>query len=169
MSVKIFICGFTGAGKSTFVGSLKNNDLGFLALDLDTVIAQDLSIEPDRLGDWILLNGFPLFRQKEKEKLGHLLDKKESLVVAMGGGALTNETYALIREKNVYLVFLDVDFRTCLSRVKDDPSRPLTFMPEDDLRKIYDERRMLFLKADLCIKELCDLSSLVHNLEKLKP
>lgn len=160
-----------GAGKSSFLKKLEPNKLGFDCIDLDYALASDLRIRPERLGEWILENGFPLFRDKEKSKIKELLRHPQSMVIALGGGSLNPEVLSLIQSRtDCKLVFLDTPFEVCLERIKADSNRPLLKMPESELKKLYDSRRTDYLTADLVllegeIKEIEGLESLVHNLQ----
>jgi shikimate kinase len=169
--MKILICGFTGAGKSTFLKKFEGNTLGFDCVDLDHALSLDLGLHPDRLGEWILQNGFPLFRDKEKTKLGELLRHPQSLVIALGGGTLTDDVVRLIKETpGCKMVFLDTPYEICHQRILNDRNRPLSNLPEAELKKLYETRREVSRKlADLTLspentKEIVTLSSLVHNL-----
>lgn len=170
--MKILICGFMGSGKSTMLRKFQMNDLGYDCIDLDDALAVDLRIRSERLGDWILQNGFPLFRDLEKTKLKKLLNLKGSLVIALGGGALNPEIINLLPNNHDYrLVFLDTDFDVCLSRIKGDKTRPMSQIGDEELKRLYESRRKDYLKADLVlneeeIKEIEGLGSLVHNLSR---
>jgi shikimate kinase len=169
--MKILLCGFMGAGKSTLLKKFMPNKLGFDCIDLDHAIAVDLNIRAERLGEWILENGFPLFRDKEKSKLKNLLKHQNSLVIAIGNGALNPQILEIIQnDSDCYLVFLDTDFETCLKRIVNDPTRPMAKIPISELRKLYDERLKDYLLSDLVIseteiKDIECLEALVHNLK----
>lgn len=173
--MKILICGFMGSGKSTLLKKFTPNTLGFDCIDLDHAIAADLNIRAERLGEWILQNGFPLFRDREKSKLKSLLRHQNSLVIALGGGALNPEILEMIHnDLETYLVFVDTPLEICLERIKNDPIRPLSNISPDELKKLYQTRRIDYLKADLVlsetqIKEIDGLGSLVHNLLNTVP
>ncbi|MBC7537868.1 MAG: hypothetical protein H7281_03550 [Bacteriovorax sp.] len=170
--VKILICGFMGAGKSTLLRKFQPNDLGYDCIDLDDALAVELRIRPERLGEWILQNGFPLFRDLEKNKLKILLRHKNSLVIALGGGSLTPEILKLIqRDSECKLVFLDTSFDLCLARIKDDPTRPMSQISLEELKRLFESRRKDYLSADLVvdeseIKDIEGLGTLVHNLRE---
>lgn len=174
-SMKILICGFMGAGKSTFLKKLATQSMDFECIDLDHALANDLGIHPDRLGTWILENGFPLFRDREKSKLKFLLNHPNSLIIALGGGTLNPEVMNIIQQSpEVKLVFLDIPFELCLARLKSDKLRPLSALSDNDLLKLYQKRVIDYQQADLIltekeIKEIDGLESLVHNLLKVNP
>lgn len=169
--MKILLCGFTGAGKSTFLKQFQGNSEGFDCIDLDHALALDLGLAPDRLGEWILQNGFPLFRDKEKTKLSELLRHDRDMVIALGGGTLTESVVPVI-EKNprCKVVFLDTPYDVCRERVLHDRNRPLSNLPEAEMKKLYENRREIYKSlADLTLtpesaKEIVTLKSLVHNL-----
>lgn len=164
-----------GAGKSSLLKKFMPNDLGFEVIDLDHALAVDLNIRPERLGEWILANGFPLFRDKEKTKIKKLLRHQNSMVIALGGGSLNPDVLADIKNNpDTYLVFVDTSLDTCLERIKNDPTRPLAQISRDELKRLYEERRKDYEKADLIlneaeIKEIEGLTPLVHNLVNTIP
>ena len=168
--MKILICGFMGAGKSSFLKKFQPNKLGFDCIDLNHAIAVDLRTRPERLEEWILENGYPQFRDLERSKIKMLLRHSNSLVIALGAGTLTKEILELIdRDLECKLIFLDTSFEVCLERIKDDPSRPLSKIALSELKKLYENRRVDYLHADLVlneqeIKEIEGLGTLVHNL-----
>ena len=159
-----------GAGKSTLLRKFQPNDQGFDCIDLDDALAVELRIRPERLGEWILQNGFPLFRDLEKTKLKKLLKHKDSMVIALGGGSLTPEILKIIQnDPECKLVFLDTSFDLCLARIKDDPTRPMAQISLEELKRLFESRRKDYLLADLVvseseIKEIEGLGTLVHNL-----
>lgn len=151
------------------------NDLGFDCIDLDHALAADLNIRPERLGEWILKNGFPAFRDREKSKLKKLLNHPGDMVIALGGGALNPEILNMI-DNNIgwYLVFVDTSLEICLERIKNDPTRPLAQISQEELKKLYETRRQDYEKAYLVltedeIKEIEGLGTLVHNLDNTIP
>lgn len=170
--MKILICGFMGAGKSTFLKKFVPNKLGFDCIDLDHALANDLGIHPDRLGEWIMTNGFPLFRDKEKTKIKELLGHSGDMIIALGGGSLNPEILSLVKKHSDYkMIFLDTPLKVCLERINSDANRPMAMFPESELVKLYELRRSDYLLADLIltdseIKEIEGLDRLVHNLQK---
>lgn len=169
--MKILLCGFTGAGKSTFLKRFEGNSLGLDCIDLDHALALELGRGPDKLGEWILANGFPLFRDKEKSKLAALLAHPQPMIIALGGGTLTEAVLSLIRKTpECKTVFLDTPYDVCRARIIQDPNRPLSNLPEEELKKLYETRLEIYKSlADLTLspeaaKEIVTIDSLVHNL-----
>lgn len=169
--MKILLCGFTGAGKSTFLKQFQENPEGFDCVDLDHAIALDLGLSADRLGEWILYNGFPLFRDKEKTKLKELLRHPQKMIIALGGGTLTEEVVSLIQKTpGCKTVFLDTPYEICRERILHDSNRPLSNLPEVEMKKLYEFRRDVFKRlavltlSPLHAKEIVTIGALVHNL-----
>lgn len=161
-----------GAGKSTILRKFQPNDLGYDCIDLDDALAVELRIRPERLGEWILKNGFPLFRDLERKKLKTLLNYNTPMVIALGGGSLSPEILRIIEnDLDCRLVFLDTSFDLCLARIKEDSTRPMAKVPLEELKKLYESRRNDYLTARLIlnesqIKEIDGLGTLVHNLQE---
>jgi shikimate kinase len=169
--MKILICGFMGAGKSTLLRKFRPNKLGFDCIDLDDAIALEQNIRPERLGEWIIQNGITLFRDLEKTKLKKLLRHESSMVISLGGGTLTPEMMKFIKaDSECKLVFLDTSFDVCLARIKDDKNRPMSQISLEELKRLYESRKIDYKTADLIlveseIKEIEGLETLVHNLQ----
>lgn len=170
--MKILICGFMGSGKTFWLKELEkksvNND--YLFSDLDQVLATSLKINEKDLGDWIIKNGWPLFRSLEEEKLADFLAQNEKGIMSLGGGALTSNLIKTIKEnEKIKIVFLNTPFEVCYLRIANDKNRPLSSKTKEELKKLYDERLPLYLKANLTIdesmrKEIDDAQALVHTL-----
>ncbi len=80
-SMRIFITGFMGAGKS-YLGKLLAERLGFTFIDLDKLVETSLALP---ISDIFQELGEPAFRQIEAERLRSLANRTE-IVVATGGG-----------------------------------------------------------------------------------
>ena len=168
VDVNILVCGFMGSGKTTFVEGFKENPAGYFLHDLDSEISEHLGISPMELGEWITRFGMPKFRELEALILKKLLMQKTLKMIALGGGTL-EAPGVWEMAKSAKLIFIDTDFDTCFSRIKNDPNRPLTALGEGQLRELYKKRRHDYEKADLTltptqIKEIDGMESLVHNL-----
>lgn len=169
--VNILVCGFMGSGKTTFVESFQENDLGFITYDLDHVVADHLGITHLQLGEWINKNTLEKFREVEMEVLSNLVSLRTFKIIALGGGTPTSPMFDSLRDQT-RLVFLDVPFETCFMRIKNDRNRPLTALGEEGLRELYLKRLPTYKKADLIlsesnIKTIERLDSLVHNLKSV--
>lgn len=173
--MKIFICGYSGAGKTTLLESLQKKSGShtfFQFYDLDQLLVDSLNKKYERLGQWIQAVGEQEFRAKEQSTLKNLIANNEEFVLALGGGALTEDSYQLIKNHpENYIVFLDTPFEVCFERIKNDSNRLLSTKPFEELEKIYSQRKKIYQKADLIIsneslKFIEGLDSLVHTLRK---
>lgn len=165
----ILITGFMGAGKTTLIEGYAPNELGFSVYDLDHEVAHSLGLSEKNLGAWINEKGMVAFRQKEREILGKLLSKKESKVIALGGGTPCEGWFSETKGEAL-VVFLNTPFEVCLERIKGDPNRPMTLLGEKGLRDLYEKRLEHYQKADFTcsadeIKGIEALASLGHTLK----
>lgn len=143
----IVIVGLMGSGKST-VGRLAAHSLGFGFVDTDQII-----IERARksIPDIFASEGEAGFRQRETEALKSLLGK-EGLVIATGGGIVTQPANLPLLKQLGYVVWLNADPATLHQRTAHGNDRPLLRNqdPAATLRHLYETRRPMYQKA-------CDL------------
>jgi len=110
---RIYITGFMGSGKST-VGPLLADALGYEFVDLDAVIEEK---EGRTIPELFTARGETEFRAIEQRELA-LLGTRERIVVATGGGALTNPaTLSALRRAGV-LLYLRVPAETLFERLR---------------------------------------------------
>lgn len=153
----VFLTGFMGSGKST-VGPELARKIGYDFIDMDNLIEE---AEGASISDIFKLHGETYFRERESETLDRLSRRPESLVVALGGGALTNEaSRGLVRSRGV-LVYLQASPEKILERVGRDRNRPM--LTNSDGRSMNDveltsrvesllsEREKYYMSANLII------------------
>ncbi len=117
---RVFITGFMGSGKST-VGPLLAGRLGFEFVDLDGRIEAG---EGKTVPEIFRERGEPEFRAMERRELGRLKDRS-MIVVATGGGTLTDPgSRTIVRESGV-LVYLEVSRETLIARLRGMKGRPM--------------------------------------------
>lgn len=137
----IFLCGFMGCGKST-VGSLlaKKNGCGFCDTDELVVKNQGMTI-PEIFAQ----KGEPYFRKVEAETVKSLCGK--NTVVACGGGAMLNsDTAKTVKENGGIIVYLNVPFEECYSRISGDTNRPIVMNnTKEQLEEIYNKRHTIYM------------------------
>ena len=137
----IFLCGFMGCGKST-VGSLlaKKNGCGFCDTDELVVKSQGMTI-PEIFAQ----KGEPYFRKVEAETVKSLCGK--NTVVACGGGAMLNsDTAKTVKENGGIIVYLNVPFEECYSRISGDTNRPIVMNnTKEQLEEIYNKRHTIYM------------------------
>ncbi|MDE6019942.1 MAG: shikimate kinase [Ruminococcus sp.] len=136
----IFLCGFMGCGKTT-VGHELSKQLNLPLIDTDEaiVIREEMSIP-----EIFEKKGEPYFRKVEAETVRSLCLK--NAVVACGGGAMLNaDTAAAARESGAAVIFIDVSFEECYSRIKNDTNRPIVQKnTKEQLREIFNSRSGIY-------------------------
>ena len=128
----IFLCGFMGCGKTT-VGEILAKKLGLPLIDTDAYIVEQ---EGKSIPDIFAQDGEPTFRDWETQALTEL-GKQSGLVIATGGGCVTQERNYPLLHQNGYLVWLE---RDC--SVLPTDGRPLS--QANDLGKMYAVRKPLY-------------------------
>ena len=117
----IFLCGFMGSGKTT-VGRAAAQLAGADFIDLDeAIVAHSGRTIPEIFNE----HGEAYFRELETAVLAEAAFSQNPSVVATGGGALISPTNAELCRKHGSIVFLDVPFEVCYSRIYSDPNRPI--------------------------------------------
>ena len=149
----IVLIGYRCSGK-TSVGNIVAKRLARSFLDTDAMIEDraDLTIE-----EIISRNGWERFRDIERKVIREV-SGREGLVIATGGGVVTDEENVLNLKKTGFIVWLKGDVGVLKTRMeKDDETgkkRPsLTGAdPMEEIRKVLDVRNPLYRKAgDLAI------------------
>ena len=131
----VYLCGFMGCGKTT-VGKLlaRKLDCGFF--DMDEYITEKEEMEIPRI---FAEKGEKYFRETETDAIRELAEK--SGVIACGGGAMLKKENAEIASAAGTVVYIDVPFETCYSRISGDKNRPIVMNnTKDELEIIYDGR-----------------------------
>lgn len=128
----IVLIGMPGCGKST-IGTLLAEKLGRTLADADEKI---ISLAGKTIPDIFAQDGEPTFRDWETKALTEL-GKQSGLVIATGGGCVTQKRNYPLLHQNGYLVWLE---RDC--RVLPTDGRPLS--QANDLGKMYAARKPLY-------------------------
>lgn len=166
----IYLCGFMGCGKST-IGKLISKKLGMSFTDLDSYIENKENMSIPEIFE---KKGEPYFREAEVKAVAELADKNNA-VIACGGGTILNDKSAETASKCGTVIFLDVPFELCYSRIKDDKNRPLVVNnSKDELRKIFNKRHDIYLRnSDISINagnspsQIClDITEFVKNIKR---
>lgn len=135
----IYLCGFMGCGKTT-VGKLlaQRLDCGFY--DMDGCIVEKEKMEIPQI---FAEKGEKYFREAETETIRELAEK--SGVIACGGGAMLKKENSAIASAAGTVVYIDVPFETCYSRISGDKNRPIVMSnTKEELEVIYDGRAPLY-------------------------
>lgn len=128
----IVLIGMPGCGKST-IGTLLAEKLGRTLADADEKI---ISLAGKSIPEIFAQDGEPTFRDWETKALTEL-GKQSGLVIATGGGCVTQKRNYPLLHQNGYLVWLE---RDC--SVLPTDGRPLS--QANDLRKMYAARKPLY-------------------------
>ncbi|NPB06627.1 MAG: shikimate kinase [Aquificae bacterium] len=130
------------SGKST-AGRLLARRLSLPFIDLDELIREREGLTVPQI---FALKGEPYFRALELKLLRRLLGRPA--VVATGGG-LGARPYALaLMRKAGLVIYLDAPFSDLIRRCSDQ-GRPLLKQSLTAVKRLYERRRSVYLKADL--------------------
>ncbi len=153
----VFLTGFMGSGKST-IGPRLSRKIGYIFVDMDAVIEKKNGIS---IPEIFKQRGEVYFRETETATLFELSAKKDRLVIALGGGALTNvECRRLVKERGV-LVYLQLAPEKIIERVGNDRGRPMLLTEEgrsmnelelsERVNALLRDREPHYLKADVVV------------------
>ena len=152
----LILVGISGAGKST-VGQEVARRLGRVFMDLDREIERR---EAATVSELFAEKGEPYFRAKERE-LTEELSREGNMVLAPGGGWMTNaDVVALLRPPG-RIIYLKVKPETAMARIGSErTTRPLLMRPDPlgELKRMLLQREPMFARADHVI-----------DTERLKP
>ena len=144
----LYLVGMMGSGK-TSTGRPLAERLGYGFVDADAVIKQAAGCSIPEIFE---RDGEAGFRKLESQ-VHSAISQRHSLVVATGGGVVTQqENWGLLHSGIV--IWLDVVPDQLLQRLKADSTvRPLlqTDDPEAALNALLNERRPLYAEADLTV------------------
>jgi shikimate kinase len=138
------------SGKST-LGHALAKELKYEFLDTDVLIEKKYKRS---ISDIFKLNGEPKFREYETEVLKELAQKKNKIISCGGGIVIKPENRALLK-KIGKVIFLEVEPKDVLARVKDYTARPLLNYP--DPQKRLEVIEQLLEKRDNFYREAADL------------
>ncbi len=148
----IALTGYMGAGK-TSVGVRLAKLAGFDFIDLDDFISEATGMTPAGI---IRQYGERALRIAENKALNEILQERDDLVLALGGGTLTEAFNFNMVNNYTFLVFLDTPFEVILKRLQNaGVDRPLLkkhkdgSLDEEQIRAHYEKRLPLYRKARL--------------------
>ncbi len=148
---RIALIGLRGAGKSS-LGRLLAEARGVPFLELDREVERHSRME---LRDIFEVHGQDGFRRREREALQHLVDAEPRVVIATGGGLVTDPATFELLLANCLTVWVRASPEEHMRRVvaqgdqrpmADDQRRAM-----DDLRAILASREPLYRQADLVL------------------
>ena len=134
----IVLIGPMGVGKTT-IGRKLAKALKLQFIDTDNLITDEHGPIPAIFEE----RGEAVFRSFEEDAMEKAI--RSSAVVATGGGAVISELTRK-RLKAVTVIYLSTDGKHIASRLKNG-NRPLIQNGVEDWRRIYDERKPLYLET----------------------
>ena len=162
----IILVGLPGAGKSA-VGEALGTRLNRSFLDFDREIERR---ESASIGEIFAIRGEHYFRERELEVTLELR-QCGNMVVAPGGGWITNKGVVEIVRPPAQLVYLKVRPETALARLgAQRAARPLLSRPDPlgELRRLLVDREKLYTQADHVVSaEVLDIKRVVDKLVEL--
>ena len=162
---KISLTGMMGSGK-TSIGKLLAKKINLPFYDSDENIEDKLSL---KISEIFETYGEILFREQE-EKICIDILQKEKFVLALGGGAITNEGIRDSIAKNSLLIYLKTDENILFERLKNDKSRPL--LKGTNLKKqinsILKDREKFYSESNIIIENnVNDIEAVVEEIISL--
>jgi shikimate kinase len=159
---RISLTGMMGSGK-TSIGKLLAKKINLPFYDSDENIEDKLSL---KISEIFETYGEILFREQE-EKICIDILKKEKFVLALGGGAITNEGIRDSIAKNSLLIYLKTDENILFERLKNDKSRPL--LKGTNLKKqinsILKDREKFYSESNIIIENnVNDIEAVVEEI-----
>ncbi|WP_233899163.1 shikimate kinase [Tenacibaculum piscium] len=122
--MKIILLGYMGSGKST-IGRLIASKKNFSFIDLDNYIEEK---ENKTVAEIFETKGEIYFRKKEDLYLKEILNLKQKIVLALGGGTpcYGNNMEYILNDKTAKTVYLKTSINTIVARLINEKSqRPL--------------------------------------------
>lgn len=168
----ISLCGFMGAGKTT-IGKNLARYMGYKFIDLDWYLEEKFG---ESVANYFDKYGEASFREQEVLALMEIItDYKDSkgLVLALGGGALTNVQSANVIKESTVCVYLNCDNKTLLKRLlKSDTERPLLAGKSvSDLEQFIElkklEREGAYMSSSKIVVDIIEGDKIVDILDKI--
>jgi len=146
----VSLLGIRGAGKTT-IGAGVAERLGISFVELDRQVESEAGLA---LPEIFALHGEAYYRDLEHRALRRLLDEGRSLVIATGGGIVTNPEAVKLLDDETITVWLKASADQHWNRVvrQGDP-RPMAGRPaaKAELRRLLAEREALYRRAQIRI------------------
>lgn len=121
MKNNITLTGMMGAGKSMIAERLSRNLSGFVAVDTDVLIEYHYN---QFIADMFAQKGEEFFRDAET-KILNMVYQKNSLIVALGGGAFERAENRKIIQENSRVIYLKASPETLFERIANCKNRPM--------------------------------------------
>ncbi len=159
----ICIMGLMGSGKSIIGKDLsKYLDLKYFDTDKEIELRTKKSVN-----SIFEEKGELYFRNIEEEVCIELLAHGDC-VISLGGGSIINKKIRKAIRENSYSIYLKVKLKNLFNRLRSSYKRPLLIKNKNKneiLKKLYNDRRIFYEKADFIINNDYDK---IEVLEKIK-
>ena len=145
----ICIMGLMGSGKSIIGKDLsKNLNLKFYDTDKEIELMTNKKISAIFKEE-----GESYFRDIE-EKICLELLAENNCIISLGGGSIINKKIRKAINQNSYSIYLEVNLDNLQNRLKSSKKRPLlnkNSNNKETLKKLYNQRRKFYEKADFIV------------------
>ncbi|HHW10105.1 MAG TPA: 3-dehydroquinate synthase [Firmicutes bacterium] len=159
----IALVGFMGAGKST-VGQMLAAQGGLTFLDIDTLIEKEAGLSIPAIFE---TRGEAYFRRLES-RLTQEAAAGEGLVIATGGGAVTDPATLEALKKNCFVVWLHAGLELLLARTGHTPgTRPLLAGKKEQIEELWRRRLPLYAVAHLVVDAAAPAAEIAGRLLRL--
>ena len=147
--MKIVLTGFMGTGKSV-IGRRLAERLGLSFMDLDDLIEEKAGMA---IREIFASEGESGFRQRERELIAGLANRRNCVIATGGGAVLDSENVRALKAGGV-LVCLQADPEIILKRIGTDAHRPLLQLPDRmaKIRELLEQRASAYAQADLLME-----------------
>lgn len=144
----IILTGFMGTGK-TSVGRGLARGLNLKFIDTDDLIEKEAGI---CINEIFARFGEAYFRRLESKVINEV-SSDENMIIATGGGAVSNPTNLLALKKNGTLICLTASIDVILSRIGSGDERPLISEGDkkETISNLLKVRELFYKKADFIV------------------
>ena len=164
MKKNLVLTGMMGVGKST-IGKRLAKKLKLKFYDIDKIIEKK---EKKTITEIFETKGQDYFRKIEK-KISLDILKKNNSVIALGGGSIVSRKVRESINKNSFSIYLKVDIKTLVDRIKNTRKRPLLNNVDRNevLERLYEQRKKFYSKANLIIENNFEKQEIVHKINSV--
>lgn len=150
MKKNITLIGMMGAGKSLIAEKLSRHLNGYVAVDTDVLIEYHYN---QFIPDMFREKGEAFFREAET-KIINMVYKKDTMIVALGGGAFENPENRDIVKTHSKVVYLKAKAETLFEHLKNSTNRPLLKegFGVKDIEEILNSREANYSLADYVLE-----------------
>lgn len=147
----ISLVGLMGCGK-TKLGSYFSKKENLCFVDSDDMVEKNANL---KITEIFQLYGEEKFRDCESRIIRHIILQQKTDVLALGGGAFTQELLHDFIKNNTLCIWLDSPVEKILTRISNFSKRPLladSTNPLDTLTHLYQKRAPYYQKAHIRIE-----------------